>query len=107
MGRYTRPLHIAVLLLCAGALGACQPGWIRLDGAAASASELQRANLACDVDNRLAQLEAADSDSATRDGAINDNEARMLRLEDRDNARRRVAREIEDCMRRQGLRPAD
>jgi hypothetical protein len=89
------------LLLTVAALGACQPGWVRLDGSQPGGDELARARTRCEVDEKLASLE---NFSAAEDAPANSNEARMLRIESYDLESARVYREIAACMQREGLR---
>jgi hypothetical protein len=100
-----RGLLITILPL-AIALGACQPGWVRLDGSHADADELQRAREVCQVDARLAELEKARAANAVDANKTDSNEAKMLQLDSFETENYRVYREIEACMREQGLRQA-
>ncbi len=90
-----------LLLLSVAALGACQPGWVRLDGSQLDGDELARARTRCEVDEKLASLE---NFSATEATPASSNEARMLRIESYDLESARVYREIEACMQSEGLR---
>jgi hypothetical protein len=87
-------------------LGACQPGWVRLDGSRADADELQRAREACQIDARLAELEKARAANAVEANKTDSNEARMLQLDSFETESYRVYQQIEACMREQGLRQA-
>jgi hypothetical protein len=89
------------LLLTVAATGACQPGWVRLDGSQPGGEELTRARARCEVDEKLASLENFRSPEAA---PANSNEARMLRIESYDLESARVYREIDACMQREGLR---
>jgi len=89
-----------LLLLTVAALGACQPGWVRLDGSRPGSDELARARARCEVDEKLAAL---DNFSAPEAAPANSNEARMLRIESYDVESARVYREIDTCMQREGL----
>jgi hypothetical protein len=89
------------LLLSVAALGACQPGWVRLDGSQPGGDELARARNRCEVDEKLASLE---NFSAAEAAPASSNEARMLRIESYDLESARVYREIDACMQREGLR---
>ena len=104
LAKSRRSLRMVPVLLALALLGACQPGWVRLDGEPAGPSELQRARAVCEVDAKLARLEASRDDAAAEE-TDDANAARMLRIENDDLEKRRVYREIEDCMRRQGLQP--
>jgi len=90
-----------LLLLSVATLGACQPGWVRLDGSQPGSDELAQARDACKVDDKLAALE---SFSSAESAPANSNEARMLRIENYDVESARVYREIDACMQREGLR---
>ena len=105
MWSYLKKLRFPLVLLATAILSACQPGWVRLDGNSPQQSELQQAQVECRVAEKRAQLEATGDPGSQSSAAINDNEARMLRLETYDSAKRRVNEEIETCMRQQGLRP--
>jgi hypothetical protein len=93
------------LLLLITAISACQSGWVGLDGKSSGSDELKQARTICAVDEKLAQLELSHSTDSAQPDAINSNEARMLRSEDIEMEKRRVYREIEICMRQQGLQP--
>jgi hypothetical protein len=90
-----------LLLLSVATLGACQPGWVRLDGSQPGGDELAQARDRCEVDEKLAALENFSSPDAA---PANSNEARMLRIEGYDLESARVYREIDACMQREGLR---
>jgi outer membrane lipopolysaccharide assembly protein LptE/RlpB len=90
-----------LLLLTVTALGACQPGWVRLDGSQPGSDEIARARARCEVDEKLAALENFSDPEAA---PANSNEARMLRIESYDMESARVYREIDSCMQREGLR---
>ena len=90
-----------LLLLTLASLGACQPGWVRLDGSQPGGDELAQARARCEVDEKLAALENFSDSSAA---PANSNEARMLRIENYDLESARVYREIDACMQREGLR---
>ncbi len=100
-----RGLPITILPL-AIALGACQPGWVRLDGSRADADQLQRAREVCQVDARLAELEQARAANAVEANKTDSNEAKMLQLDSFETENYRVYQQIEACMREQGLRQA-
>jgi hypothetical protein len=89
------------VLLTIASLGACQAGWVRLDGSHAGSDELARARASCEVEEKLAALE---SFRVSAEDPVNSNEARMLRIENYDLESARVYREIDACMQHQGLR---
>lgn len=94
------PRHL-LMLLSVAALSACQPGWVRLDGSQPGGDELAQARARCEVDEKLASLENFSGPEAV---PANSNEARMLRIESYDLESARVYREIDTCMRLEGLR---
>ena len=102
---YPQLARSASLLLVALALVACQPGWVRLDGTDPGQTELRLAEAECRDAASPAQAQPPGDNGAAAGDAVNANEARMLRLEDEDAARRRAALDFERCMRRLGLRP--
>jgi len=98
--------RLTIVLPLAFALGACQPGWVRLDGSRAGAEELQRARQACQVEARLAELEQARAANAVQANKTDSNEAKMLQLDNFEIESYRVYQQIDACMREQGLRQA-
>lgn len=99
-----KTIKLMLLLLGTTALAACQPGWVRLDGSEPGNDQLTSARTACEIDEKLAALEAFRAANNSAPAGANSNQARMLRIENYDLESARVYREIDACMQREGLR---
>jgi hypothetical protein len=88
------------------ALGACQPGWVRLDGSRAETDALRQAREFCEVDARLAELDRARAANSVEATKAPSNEARMMQLDSFETENYRVYQQIDACMRDRGLRRA-
>ncbi len=86
-------------------LAACQGGWVTLDGRRAEPDALRAAEAACRVEERLAELEAAEAERARALRQASGNAATMLARDDFDRRAREIRAALERCMREQGLRP--
>lgn len=91
--------------LLAVMLAACQSGWVTLDGQRAASDARRAAESACDVAERLAELEAAEAERARRLREANSNAATMIAREDFDRRAREIRDALERCMRDRGFRP--
>ena len=97
-----RPLATGLFALL---ITACQAGWVTLDGRRAEADALRVAGSACRLEQRLAELEAAEVERARRLREATSNAGTMLAREAFDTRTREIRAALEDCMRNQGFRP--
>ena len=96
--------HIFPGLVALCLLSGCSTQWTRLDGSAASEADLQQAMIACQVDEKMAQLEQAEADRSADFAKAKSNADKMLARESFDQASRRINAEIEECMLDKGLK---
>ena len=92
-----------MILPLLAALGACQPGWVLIDGGKLADDELQQARQICQVDEKLAALEQARSANSIAATKASSNEGRMLIIDNFEQENYASYLEIDECMRRQGF----
>ena len=97
--------NLLLILLASTAITGCQSSrWVELDNGAADAAGLQQAQRECRVDEQLAALEQARSDSNQAMRGANTNAAKMVVRDDIQIQERAVYAEIDACMRNQGFK---
>jgi hypothetical protein len=94
----------ATILLALVSLSACQPGWVRLDGAQADNATLEQARSTCQVDEKVSALEQARADNSVQAAKTSSNEARMQQLDSFETESFILYQQINDCMQREGYR---
>jgi ABC-type cobalamin/Fe3+-siderophores transport system ATPase subunit len=92
------------LLLALVSLGACQSGWVRLDGAQAENAALEQARSTCQVDQKMSALEQARAENSVQATKTSSNEARMQQLDSFETESFILYQQINDCMQREGYR---
>lgn len=91
----------AIVLLSILVIG-CESKWVRLDNGQIETNALQQARSVCQVDQKLAQLEQAESRRKTDLAASRSNEATMLAKDNFALEAQAVNAEIATCMQQQG-----
>ncbi len=99
-----RAALLTTILLTAVSLSACQPGWVRLDGAQTENAALEQARSTCQVDEKMSALEQARADNSVQATKTSSNEARMQQLDSFETESFTIYQQINDCMQREGYR---
>lgn len=88
------------------AVGACQPGWVRIDGGQVSSDQLQQASKTCQIEEKLATLERARKANSVEAAKASSNEGRMQQLDSFEFESYQIYVEIDECMQSLGyVRP--
>jgi hypothetical protein len=96
-----KPKQSAIFLLSILVIG-CESKWVRLDNGQIETNALQQARSVCQVDQKLAQLEQAESRRQTDLAASRSNEATMLAKDNFALEAQAVNAGIATCMQQQG-----
>lgn len=98
-----RTAQTVMLLPLIVVLGACQSGWVSMDGSRVTDAQLQQARQTCQVDEKLAALDQARAANSTEAAKASSNEGRMLQLDNFELESYTTYLEIDECMRREGF----
>ena len=85
-------------------ISGCESKWVRLDSRPVVQAEVQNARAVCRVDEKLAQVEQADTERSKRLSSSKTNQATMLANEDFALEKQVIYAKIDECMQQQGYK---
>lgn len=85
-------------------ISGCGSKWVRLDNRPVLQAEFQNARTVCRVDEKLAQMEQAETERNARLSSSRTNEATMLAKDDFALEKQAIYAKIDECMRQQGYK---
>ncbi len=91
-----------VVIISAIFINGCRSEWVRQDNRPVVQAEFQNARAVCRVDEKLAQIEQADTERNENLASSSSNEATMVANENFALEKQAIYAEIDECMQQQG-----